>query len=45
MSLEDKRLAFDPEMTYMIYSLKDDILKGFIVTEDDEIKEIEMEIQ
>ena len=45
MSLEDKRLAFDPEMTYMIYSLQDDILKGFVVTEDDEIKEIEMEIQ
>ncbi len=29
MSEEDKRLAFDPEMTYMIYSLKDDILKSF----------------
>lgn len=39
MSEEDKKLAFDPEITYVIYSLKEDNVKAFKIKEDEIVKE------
>lgn len=43
MSEEDKLLANDPNMVYLIYSLSDDVLKAFRINRDKEVNEVEFE--
>ncbi len=45
MSDEDIRLANDPEMIFIIYSLFEDRIKGFKVTKEKSVTEIEVELQ
>lgn len=44
MSEEDTKLANDPDMLYIIYSLYNNEIKGYRIGESNEIEEISLEI-
>ena len=44
MSTEDKKLAFDPDIVYIIYSLCDEEIRGFRMVENNEFEEVDLEV-
>ena len=44
MSEEDKRLAYDTEIVYVIMSLKDDLMKAFKIDAQKEVSELPIQL-
>ena len=44
MSEEDKRLANDTSMVYLIYSLSEDQIKSFTINKEKQVQEVDFEV-